>query len=288
MGTIEVQTEQEMEKRSERVAVNVTPNSMRAALKQHWLEYLMEAAELGIFMIAACLLAAVIDYSASPVRQMLPNDFLRRGLFGLAMGLTAIAIVYSPWGKQSGAHFNPGVTLTFFRLGKVAPWDAFFYIIAQFAGGVLGVVFSAFVLGSIIADPTVNYVATIPGKEGPWVAFAAELVIAFILMAVVLTVSNTERMAKYTGLFAGALVAAFIMFEAPLSGMSMNPARTLASALPGQIWNGLWVYFTAPIIGMQLATSAYLAMKGAMRVACAKLHHQNKKRCIFCEYHARR
>lgn len=244
----------------------------------------MEAAELGLFMIVACVLAAVIDYSGSPVRQMIANDFARRAFFGVCMGLTAIAIVYSPMGKQSGAHFNPAVTLTFFRLGKIAPWDAVFYMIAQFVGGVLGVVLSSVLLGEIIADPSVNYVATVPGKEGAWVAFAAEVAITFILMTVVLNVSNTERLAKYTGLFAGALVATFITFEAPLSGMSMNPARTLASALPGQIWNALWVYFIAPVLGMQFATSLYLRRNGNGRVACAKLHHQNQKRCIFCEY----
>lgn len=276
---------------AERIAQTAMPQAPRAmlsALRQHWPEYLMEGAELGVFMIVACVLAAVIDYAGSPVRQMLPNDFLRRALFGSCMGLTAIAIVYSPMGKQSGAHFNPAVTLTFFRLGKVAPWDAAFYMIAQFAGGVIGVVLSAILLGEIISDPTVNYVATVPGKEGVWVAFFAEAVITFILMSVVLAVSNTERIAKYTGLFAGALVATFITFEAPFSGMSMNPARTLASALPGQIWNALWVYFTAPVLGMSLASFTYSAVKGRKRVACAKLHHQNKKRCIFCEYHSRR
>lgn len=280
MDMLEIQTERQETNQSEGSAAS---RSMRDALNQHWPEYLMEGAELGLFMIIACMLAAVLDYAGSPVRQMLPNDFLRRALFGLCMGLTAIAIVYSPMGKQSGAHFNPAVTLTFFRLGKVAPWDAVFYMIAQFVGGVMGVVLSAILLGEIISDPTVNYVATLPGKEGALVAFVAEVVITFILMSVVLAVSNTARLAKYTGLFAGALVATFITFEAPLSGMSMNPARTLASALPGQIWNALWVYFTAPVLGMQLATTVYLKRK--KQVACAKLHHQNKKRCIFCEYH---
>lgn len=282
MDMLEIQTERQETNQSEGSAAS---RSMRDALNQHWPEYLMEGAELGLFMIVACFLAAVIDYAGSPVRQMLPNDFLRRAFFGLCMGLTAIAIVYSPMGKQSGAHFNPAVTLTFFRLGKVAPWDAVFYMIAQFVGGVMGVVLSAILLGEIISDPTVNYVATVPGKEGALVAFVAEVVITFILMSVVLAVSNTERLAKYTGLFAGALVATFITFEAPLSGMSMNPARTLASALPGQIWNALWVYFTAPVLGMQLATTVYLRLKGKSQVACAKLHHQNPKRCIFCEYH---
>jgi aquaporin Z len=205
------------------------------------------------------------------------------------MGLTAIAIVYSPMGKQSGAHFNPAVTLTFFRLGKVAPWDAAFYMIAQFVGGVMGVVLSAILLGEIISDPTVNYVATVPGKEGVWVAFFAEVVITFILMSVVLAVSNTERIAKYTGLFAGALVATFITFEAPFSGMSMNPARTLASALGAGTFTALWLYFAAPLLGMLLAAECYVRARGARRVHCAKLHHENAQRCIFrCEYGAAR
>ena len=60
-------------------------------------------------------------------------------LTGIAMGSTAIALVFSPLGKRSGAHFNPAVTLTFWRLGKVKNWDAVFYIVAQFIGGIAGV-----------------------------------------------------------------------------------------------------------------------------------------------------
>jgi aquaporin Z len=116
---------------------------MRSALKAHWPKYLMEAAGLGIFMISACMVVALLEHPASPVRQSLPSPFLRRALIGIAMGLTAIGIVYSPWGKQSGAHLNPSLTLTFFRLGKVHGWDAFFYVLAQFAGGLSGVLVAA-------------------------------------------------------------------------------------------------------------------------------------------------
>ena len=77
---------------------------------------------------------ALLEHPSSPVRQVIPDPTLRRVLTGIAMGLTAIAIVYSPWGKQSGAHFNPSVTLTFWRLGKVATGMPFFYVVAQFAG----------------------------------------------------------------------------------------------------------------------------------------------------------
>jgi len=255
---------------------------MLSALKKHWPEYLMEAAGLGIFMVSASVFTILLYHPASPALQVLPEEFPRRVFMGLSMGLTAVGIIYSPWGKRSGAHLNPAVTLTFFRLGKVAPWDAAFYVIAQFAGGVAGVALVAAAAGKLLAHPSVNYVATLPGLDGPAAAFVGEVVIAFILMSVVLVVSNTQKLARFTGLFAGACVAAFITFEAPISGMSMNPARTFGSAVFPQLWDSLWIYFLAPPLGMFAAAAVYLRL---MRVVgCAKLHHQNKLCCIFCEY----
>ncbi|MCI0369895.1 MAG: aquaporin [candidate division NC10 bacterium] len=258
---------------------------MLSALRRHWPEYLMEAAGLGGFMISACLFTVLLEYPTSPVRQAIADPLLRRLLIGVAMGLTAVGIIYSPWGQRSGAHLNPAVTLTFFRLGKVRGWDALFYVAAQFVGGAAGVLLVALALGRALAHPSVNYATTVPGVAGPGVAFAAEAVISFGLMLVVLTVSNTDRAARLTGLFAGLLVATYISVEAPLSGMSMNPARTVGSALPAQLWTALWIYFIAPPLGMLLAAQLYLAVKGAGGVICAKLHHQNAQRCIFrCGY----
>lgn len=96
---------------------------MRKALQHHWPEYGMEAVGLGVCMLSACVCVTLLQHPASPVTQVIQPPLLRRFLIGLAMGLTAISIIYSPWGKQSGAHLNPSVTLTFFRLGKVALWD---------------------------------------------------------------------------------------------------------------------------------------------------------------------
>jgi aquaporin Z len=258
---------------------------MLDALRRHWPEYLIEAAGLGIFMISACVFTVLLEYPASPAHAAIPDPVLRRALIGLAMGLTAVGIIYSPWGKQLGAHINPSVTLAFFRLGKVRPWDALFYVVAQFAGGLGGVLLSAAVVGQPIADPSVDYVVTVPGPGGPGVAFLAELAISFGLMLAVLISSNSCCLARFTGLFAGALVAIYIGVEAPLSGMSMNPARTFGSALPADVWTAVWLYFTAPPLGMLLAAEAYLRLRGPYRVICAKLHHQNRKRCIFrCGY----
>jgi aquaporin Z len=255
---------------------------MTDALKHHWPEYLIEAACLGLFMISAFTFGTLLEHPASPLHQAIPHPLLRRFLMGLAMGSTAIAIIYSPWGKQSGAHINPSTTLTFFRLGKIAKWDAVFYVTFQFLGGLTGGLFAAAVLSAWVSHPSVNYVITAPGSAGVIVAFFGEIVITFILMTVILAVSNDPRVHKFAGLCAGVLVATYITFEAPLSGMSMNPARTFASAVPAHHWAALWVYFTAPLIGMLSAAEVFVRIKGARSVACAKLHHQNDKRCIFC------
>jgi glycerol uptake facilitator-like aquaporin len=194
---------------------------MFEALREHWPEYLMEAAELGMFMISACIFATLLEHPGSPIPEVLPHPNARRPL-GVAMGLTAVGIIYSPWGQQSGGHLNPAVTLTFLRAGKVKPWDAVFYIGAQFVGAIAGV-----------------------------------------------------------------LVATYITLEAPISGMSMNPARTFGSALVARTWTSLWIYFTAPPLGMLLAVEVYRWRKGAQGVICAKLHHHNVRRCIFrCGYQA--
>ncbi len=252
---------------------------MFRSLKEHWPEYFCEAAELGLFMISAALFTMLLWHPSSPVFNLIPNTFVRRMLTGMAMGSTAIALVFSPLGKRSGAHFNPAVTLTFWRLGKVKTWDAFFYVIAQFIGGIAGVFVVALVARATLSHPAVNYVATLPGPHGMAIAFIAELIIAFILMTVVLNVSNTPHLARFTGIFAGCLVATYITFEGPFSGMSMNPARTFSSAFVGHLWTGLWIYFIAPVLAMQLAATLYLRSKRS--VYCAKYHHHNNQRCIF-------
>lgn len=244
----------------------------------------MEALGLGLFMVAAGFFGTLLGAPASPLHVALPEPLVRRGLMGLAMGLTAVGLIYSPWGARSGAHLNPAVTLTFMRLGKIAPADALLYVIAQLLGGVSGVLLVTALAGTPFTAEPVRSVATLPGAPGPAVAFIAEATISFLLMAVVLVVSNRAAVARFTGLAAGALVGLYILVEEPLSGMSMNPARTLASALPSGTWTALWVYLTAPPLGMLAAAEVYrLAGRAgaAAAVRCAKLNHDPRARCIF-------
>lgn len=254
---------------------------MLEALRQHYPEYLIEAAALGLFMVSACTFGVLLWHPEAPGTFLVVDGVGRRALMGIAMGLTAVGLIYSPWGQRSGAHMNPAVTLTFWRLGKVKAWDAWFYVCAQLAGGLLGVLAARAVLGNRLSHPSVHYVVTRPHGWGSAVAFVAEAAIAFVMMMMILHVSNS-RHERWTGVLAGILVASYITFEEPLSGMSLNPARTLASAIPAMDFTALWVYLTAPVAGMLGAALAYRSL-GVGAVHCAKLLHPPQVRCIFCQ-----
>jgi len=242
----------------------------------------MEAVLLGFFMLSAACFTVLFEHPASSIHGMLPDPNARRALIGIAMGLTAIALIYSPWGKQSGAHLNPAVTLTFWRLDKVKTEDAIWYAVFQFLGGAGAMLAAKALFHPALSQPSVNYAATVPGAWGVAAAFVAEAAIAGGLMGMVLFMTSDPKRAGKTGLCAGVLVALYITFEGPISGMSMNPARTAASALPSGIWTAWWIYFLAPTMGMLLAVELFRTLCGLAVIPCAKLHHANRKRCIFC------
>jgi aquaporin Z len=249
-------------------------------LISHWREYAAEAIALGIFMISASLFTTVLEHYRSPLQSLVPDPFTRRALMGLAMGLTATAIIYSPIGARSGAHMNPSVTLAFARLGRVARTDALIYIVAQFAGGLLGMLVAHGALGELLAEPAVEFAATRPGNAGELAAVAGELAISFLVMSVLLRVAAHPKTMRWTGAVAGLLVMMNITFEAPFSGMSMNPARSLAPAVLSGRYDGLWIYFLVPPLAMIAAAELFRRRAAAM--PCAKLNHPDHVPCIFC------
>lgn len=238
---------------------------MIQALRSNWPNYLIEAWALGMFMVSATCFAGLTG-------QAVADPLPRRCLMGLAMGLTAAGLIYSGWGRRSGAHMNPAVTLTFFYLKKISRYDAFWYISAQFAGGIGAMLLFKLLFPAFISAPEVNYVQTQPGMAGAGAAFGAELVISFGLLLTVLYSSNFERTAPYTGVFAGTLLMLYIIVEDPLSGVSMNPARSLASAAAAGNFRNMWIFMVAPVAGM---LSAALVWK---RWICSKATFR-------CSYH---
>lgn len=250
-------------------------------LRYHWPEYLMEVGEVACYLFVACAITTLLEHPASIVRQSISSSLARRALMGLSMGTAAIAIVMSPWGKRSGGHFNSAITLTFYRLGKVEFWDTWLYVIAQFLGAIGGVTLARYALQGALGHHAVRYAVTVPGMYGRAVAFVAELTISFGLMITVLFTTNSKKLAPYTAYLVGALIAMYYTFEAPLSGMSTNPARTFGSALHANYWHALWIYFTAPTLGMLAAGELFLQLRGGAAPYCAKLHHGDRERCIF-------
>lgn len=230
--------------------------ALLAALRSHWRHYLAEAVGLAFFISCASVFTVLLEHPASSLHQALVgHGVARRAVLGVGMGCVIVAIAYSPWGKQSGAHINPAVTLAFWHLGKLRGADALWYVVAQVLGGLAGAGLCKQVLGRYYAHPSVHHVTTRPGPAGAGVAFGAELLISFFSMAVLLGALHHARLEKMAGWLIGGLIALFILVESPYSGMSLNPARTLASAVAAQDFRDLWVYLVAPPLGMGLAAA---------------------------------
>lgn len=240
--------------------------------------YAFEGLLLGGFMISACVFGMLLEHPDSPIRRAIEDAFARRTLMGLAMGLTAVALIYSYPGKRSGAHMNPAVTLSALRLKRISSRDATGYITAQLLGGALGVTLVAIAASRWLLHPSVNYVVTAPGPSLA-LAWIAEVAIAFVMMGMSLAVNRAPRLAPFTGIFAGALVWAYITFEAPISGMSLNPARTIASALSANSWMAIWIYLTAPFFGMLAAVEVGRLIFPAPAKLCCKVNHSLNTPC---------
>jgi aquaporin Z len=241
--------------------------------------------ELALFMISACVFTVILFDPSMPIQSWLPGPVLRRLLMGISMGVTAILIIRSSMGKRSGAHFNPAITLTYFRLGKISRPDAFFYVLSQFIGGIAGVAVSAVFMGQALASPAVMYAETVPGKYGTGAAFAAETFMAALLMGIVLWTSNRPPLASYTSYLVGILITFYVELFAPVSGFSINPARTTGSAVFAGVWTAIWIYFTAPLFGMLFSAEVYIRWQGQDRILCAKLHPDPAYECPFlCQY----
>jgi aquaporin Z len=169
--------------------------------------------------------------------------------------------------------------LCFLRLGKLAPAEALGYITAQLVGSVVGVLLAASLLPGFVSHPTVNYVATTP-TAGVGPAFLAEFALAFLMLSAVMTVNRSRRFAPYTGAVAAVLVTLFISVAAPISGMSINPARSFGSAVWAHLWAGFWIYLSAPLLGMLTGVELHRLLTNRHERLCGKLNHDETVACF--------
>jgi aquaporin Z len=245
--------------------------------------YVSEFAGTALMLFIGVSAVAFMWSPASPVPAV-SNAALRRLLTGLLFAGGATAVVYSPLGQISGGHINPAVTLAFWRMGKVPSRDALIYVAVQCLGALVGAYAAGVAWGPLTTS--VQYAATVPGDGYSWAgALAAEAFITFLLVFTIFVCVNKPRIAPRTGLICGTLVAGLVMIEAPVTGTSLNPARTLGPAILAPNYTALWVYFVGPIAGALLAVAAYRGQWGRQTV-CAKLYHTERFRCPFdtCSY----
>ncbi|MEO7768731.1 MAG: aquaporin [Ferruginibacter sp.] len=246
-----------------------------ASFKQNWNLYLMEAFGLAIFMVSACFFGGMLEAKTAIFHNAIPDDFIRRVLMGVLMGSTALFIFYSPVTAPSGAHINPAVTITFFRLGKISKADSFFYIIFQFIGGTVAVYIMQKLMGDTLTGPPVNSVVTVPGKYGDIYAALAEFCIAFVMITMVLFTSAQQQLKKYTRIIAGCLVCIYVITTGPVSGFGMNPARSFASALPANIYTSFWIYMIIPFAGMLTAAECFVLIRSLREKNSSTIVHKN-------------
>jgi aquaporin Z len=255
--------------------------SLAEAVTAHWRFYLMEGAELGALMLSTCCCGTLLYSVDSPLSYLDLSRALRSIVMGVAIAMTTFLIIRSPFGRRSGAHFNPAITLTYFWLGRVHRWDAVSYVMAHFVGGAAGVLAARGILGMSLSAPPVSYVVTVPGSHGIPAAFVGEYLLSGFLMGIVLYASNHRLFARFTPLLVALLTILYYTLSTSISGFSVNPARSFSSALFAWIWYGIWIYFLAPAFGMLTSAALYSTAVGADRVYCAKVFHDRRSPCPF-------
>jgi aquaporin Z len=255
--------------------------SLAEALTAHWRFYLMEGVELGALMLSTCCSGTLLYSADSPLSHLDLSRPLKSMLMGVAIAATTFLIIRSPFGRRSGAHFNPAITLTYFWLGRVHRWDAVSYVMAHFFGGATGVLAAREILGMSLSAAPVSYVVTVPGSHGIPVAFVGEFLLSGLLMGIVLYASNHRLVVHFTPLLVASLTVFYYTLSTSISGFSVNPARSFSSALFAWVWYGIWIYFLAPSIGMLTSAAIYSRAAGADRVYCAKVFHDLQSPCPF-------
>jgi len=251
--------------------------SIEEAWRTHWREYLMEATQTAALLFCIGLCAALL-YSGAAFQ--LPQA-ARPFAMGAGVSAATVLLIRSRFGRRTGAHLNPAVTLAYYYLRRVHRWDAAFYAASQFLGAVSGMWLARSMLGGRLAHPPVCYAVTTPGSEGEVIAFLAEWSLSALLMGIVLFAANHKTLVRYSPFAVGVLTILYYGFCASLSGFSVNPARSFASAVFAWIWHGLWIYFVAPVGGAVSAAALYARLLGRDHVYCAKVFHDTKSTCPF-------
>jgi aquaporin Z len=203
-------------------------------------------------------LLTLVAAGAGVINRYAGGNPISRTAAVVAPGAIVMALIYA-WGPLSGLHINPAVTLAFtgrrvFRASWALP-----YIVAQLAGAVLAALFLQFMFRHVAAGG--NYPISKPGGE--WRSFVMEIVLTTILVTVILNTATGYRSIGHNAALAvGATIALLGLFASPISGASMNPARTLGPDIVANDYTGWWVYAFGPVIGATVAVMLIGLVRG--------------------------
>lgn len=255
-------------------------------MKHNWPAYLAEFFGTAVMMGIGIGAVVLMWHEGSSMGEWIPSDPVRRLATGILFAGGGTLVVLSPLGQRSGGHLNPAMTFAFWLRKKISSLDALCYVIAQIAGALLGVLVVAAIAGE--AARSVDLGLTRPGVGyTPTIALIAELIITFSLIFLVFWAVDKRTVARFTPYLAGLLIALLVMIEAPVSGTSLNPARSFAPAMLSGIFNDFWLYVVGPVCGAVLAVVLYRQIGGEKSgTGCAKLHHTDRYPCLFagCGY----
>jgi aquaporin Z len=236
--------------------------------------FLSELAGTALLLLVGLSAVILMFGTGSPLLRLAPDEGLRRAITGFLFGSTGAAIAVSPLGKASGAHINPAVTIGFWLMGKLETGTAAVYVVAQLAGAVLGSL-PLLAWGSL--GRSVDFGATVPGAGfGTAAALLGEAVTTFAMVTGLCIFLGFRHLRPFTPAIFPPLYSFMVFAEAPVSGTSTNPARSLGPAIVSGRWDAFWIYGAGPLLGTLAATLAcsYLAK----RIEVAKLYHFDSDR----------
>jgi aquaporin Z len=240
-------------------------------MKAPWVLFFSELVGTALLVVVGLSLV-IVDFGAgSPLANLLPNPGVRRLITGFLFGTTGGLIALSPVGKVSGAHINPVVTLAFWLQGKMRTGHAVGYVMAQLGGAILGAL-PLLAWGRM--GRSVQFGATLPGPGyGAGVAMLGEVLTTFALIVGLFFFLSHRRIRSFTPLLFPFLYAVMVYLEAPISGTSTNPARSLGPALVSGDWRDWWVYWVGPALGTFLGLAAHRLTWRGLEAEVAKIYH---------------
>jgi aquaporin Z len=223
----------------------------------------------AVLLLTGLSLVIFMFGKGSPIIPFILNEGSRRRITGFIFGLFGALIASSPLGKESGAHMNPAVTLGFYLVGRLDARTAGVYVLGQLSGATLGVL-PLLAWGSM--GRSVEFGATLPGQTWPVrTALLGEIVTTFCLVTLLCVFIGIRQLRRFTPAMIPPLYAVMSYYEAPISGTSTNPARSLGPALISGQWHAWWIYWVGPLIGALLAILLCNAL--ALKIEVAKLYH---------------